>query len=71
MATKLSRKKPGYTKSGEVKIVSLSYKQLHELISKTGKKKTEAKIRRRMQELAARPGFVNPVEQVQEVTEES
>lgn len=61
MSKKLQRKKPGYTKSGEVKIVSLSYKQLHNMISKVSKKKQEAKIRRRMAILERRKGFVNTV----------
>ncbi len=70
MANKnLQRKKPGYTKSGEVKIVSLSYKQLHELLEKTNKKKTQAKIRQRMNNLAQRKGFVNTVKQVTEETQ--
>ena len=37
----LQRKKPGYTKGGEVKIVSLSYKQLTEMLEKASKKTTE------------------------------
>ena len=61
MSKSLQRKKPGYTKSGEVKIVSLSYKQLHNMISKVSKKKQEAKIRRRMSMLERRKGFVNTV----------
>lgn len=61
MSKKLQRKKPGYTKSGEPKIVSLNYKQLHNMISKVSKKKQEAKIRRRMAMLERRKGFVNPV----------
>ena len=63
MSKKLNRKKPGYTKSGEVKIVSLNYKQLLEMISKVSKKKVEAKIRNRMNELERRPGFVAPVQE--------
>lgn len=68
MSKKLNRKKPGYTKSGEVKIVSLSYKQLTDLLSKTSKKKVEHKIRNRMRDLETRPGFVAPV--VETVTSE-
>ena len=68
MATKkLQRKKPGYSKSGTVKIVSLSYKQLDALIGNTSKKKVQAKIRNRMRILEGRKGFVSPV--AQEVTE--
>lgn len=57
MAKSLQRKKPGYTKGGEVKIVSLSGKQLTELLEKTQKNKIKAKIRRRIQDL----GYVAPV----------
>jgi len=61
----LQRKKPGYTKSGEVKIVSLGTKQLVDLLGKTQKKKTMAKINRRLVDL----GYV-PVEVVEEVVVE-
>ena len=57
MSKKLQRKKPGYTKSGEVKIVSLSGPQLVQLLDKTSKKKIAAKIQRRIQKL----GYVAPV----------
>lgn len=56
MAKKLSRKKPGYTKSGEVKIVSLNGPQLVALLDKTQKKKLKAKIERRISIL----GYVVP-----------
>jgi hypothetical protein len=69
MSKKLNRKKPGYTKSGEVKIVSLNYKQLSEMISKVSKKKIEAKIRNRMNTLERRTGFVNPVASEQPASE--
>jgi len=71
MAKTLSRKKPGYTKSGEVRIVSLSVKQLTELKEKTQFNKRRAKIQRRIDMLKRRPGYVEPaVEQVaQEATE--
>jgi len=69
MAKSLQRKKPGYTKGGEVKIVSLSYRQLNELLEKSSKKKVAAKIRNRMQILERRKGFVNPI--VVEVVEEN
>jgi len=71
MANKLTRKKPGYTKSGEVKIISLSVKQLTELKEKTQFNKKKAKIQRRIDLLKRRPGYVEPVaEQVkEEVTE--
>ena len=68
MANKLIRKKPGYTKSGEVKIISLSVKQLVDLKEKTQQNKKRAKIQRRIDLLKARPGYVESV--VQEVTEQ-
>jgi hypothetical protein len=60
MPKSLQRKKPGYTKSGEVKIVSLNFKQLNELIEKTSKPKIKAKINRRLADL----GYVAPVAEV-------
>jgi len=57
MSKKLQRKKPGYTKSGEVKIVSLSGPQLVSLLEKSSKKKIAAKIQRRIQKL----GYIVPV----------
>jgi hypothetical protein len=51
MAKNLQRKKPGYTKNGEVKIVSLNGPQLTALLAKTQKKKTQAKIQRRICDL--------------------
>ena len=57
MATKFQRKKPGYTKAGEVKIVSLNGPQLVKMLEKTSKKKVAAKIQRRIQKL----GYVAPV----------
>lgn len=54
---KLQRKKPGYTKAGVVKIVSLSGKQLVELLNTTQKAKIKAKIQRRITDL----GYVAPV----------
>ncbi len=68
MSNKLIRKKPGYTKSGEVKIISLSVKQLTELLDKTQMNKRKAKIQRRIDLLKRRPGYVEPV--VAEVTEQ-
>ena len=68
MANKLTRKKPGYTKSGEIRIVSLSVKQLTELKEKTQFNKKRAKIQRRIDLLKRRPGYVEPV--VAEVTEQ-
>ena len=57
MASKtLQRKKPGFTKGGEVKIVSLSTQQLVDLLNKTQKKKIQAKITRRLNDL----GYVAP-----------
>ena len=66
MANKLIRKKPGYTKSGEVKVISLSVKQLTELMDKTQKNKRRAKIQRRIDLLKRRPGYVEPAVQVAE-----
>ena len=68
MASKktLQRKKPGYTKSGEVKIVSLSTEQLVEMLDKTQKKKIKAKINRRLNHF----GYVAPVVEVVEVVAE-
>ena len=60
MATKMQRKKPGYTKAGEIKIVSLSIKQLLDVLSKTSKNKIKAKIKRKLQMM----GYVEPTEEV-------
>lgn len=57
MAKKLARKKPGYTKSGEIKIVSLNVKQLLKFRQNISKKKIVAKIDRRLTKL----GYVVPV----------
>jgi hypothetical protein len=61
MANKLIRKKPGYTRSGEVKIISLSVRQLTELKEKTQLKKKQAKIQRRIDLLKRRPGYKEPL----------
>ena len=61
MAKSLQRKKPGYTKSGEVKIVSLDIKQLTELKEKTQANKKQAKIQRRIDLLKRRSGYQEPV----------
>ena len=60
----LQRKKPGYTKNGEVKIVSQSIKQLTEMLDKASKNKIKAKINRRLADLKRRTGFVEVVEAV-------
>ena len=59
MATKkiLQRKKPGYTKAGNVKIVSLNGRQLAKLLENTNKPKIRAKIQRRISDL----GYIAPV----------
>jgi hypothetical protein len=59
MATKktLQRKKPGYTKGGVAKIVSMSVKQLVSELDKTQKNKVKAKINRRLTDLE----YVAPV----------
>jgi hypothetical protein len=67
MSKKLNRKKPGFTKAGVAKIVSMNYLQLVNLLSKNSKKKVECKIRNRMRVLESRPGFVNPAKQSQPV----
>ena len=66
MANKINRKKPGYTRSGEVKIVSLSIKQLIDLKEKTQANKKQAKIQRRIDLLKSRPGYVEPMAEVKE-----
>jgi hypothetical protein len=68
MAKSLQRKKPGYTKSGEVKIVSLDIKQLTELKEKTQANKKQAKIQRRIDLLKRRPGYVEPVIDIKQET---
>jgi len=65
MSKNLQRKKPGYTKDGRVKIVSLSGKQLTELLATTSKKKVKAKIERRIRDL----GYVAPVVETAEAAE--
>jgi hypothetical protein len=66
MANKLIRKKPGYTKSGEIKIISLSVKQLTDLQEKTQTNKKRAKIQRRIDLLKRRPGYAEPTVEVKE-----
>jgi hypothetical protein len=66
MANKLIRKKPGYTKSGEIRIVSLSVRQLTELLDKTQMTKRKVKIQRRIDLLKRRPGYLEPVVKVVE-----
>lgn len=68
MSTKktLQRKKPGFTKAGVAKIVSMSVKQLVSELDRTQKNKTKAKINRRLNHF----GYVAPVvEEVVVVTE--
>ena len=57
MSKKLQRKKPGYTKNGEPKIISMNGPQLVKALEKSSKKKIAAKIQRRIQKL----GYVAPV----------
>ena len=60
----LQRKKPGFTKSGVAKIISMSAKQLVAELDRTQKKKIKAKIQRRLDHF----GYVAPaVEQVEVV----
>ena len=63
MAKKLQRRKPGYTRAGEVKIISLSVQQLTELKAKTQATKKQVKIQRRIDMLLRRPGHQEPVAQ--------
>ena len=63
MAKKLQRRKPGYTRAGEVKIISLSVQQLTELKAKTQATKKQVKIQRRIDLLRRRPGHQKPVAQ--------
>jgi len=69
MSNKLIRKKPGYTRSGEVKIISLGIKQLMDLKEKTQTNKKRAKIQRRIDLLKRRSGYVEPVVEVTEETQ--
>jgi hypothetical protein len=65
MAKSLQRKKPGYTKAGVVKIVSLNITQLLAERQKASKKKLIAKYDRRLAKL----GYVAPAV-VEEVVSE-
>ena len=65
MAKSLQRKKPGFTKSGEVKLVSLNISQLVAHRSKISKKKHIAKLDRRLTKL----GYVAPAAAEQTVAE--
>ena len=57
MAKSLQRKKPGFTKVGVAKIVSMSVKQLVAELDRTQKNKIKAKINRRLNHF----GYVAPV----------
>ena len=50
----IQRKKPGHTKDGRVKIVSLSLNQCTKLLEDTSKKKVKAKIQNRIRILESR-----------------
>ena len=65
MSKSLQRKKPGYTKSGVAKIVSMNAKELVSAQDKASKKKEKAKIQRRLQRL----GYVAPAPAVEAVAE--
>ena len=58
MSKKLQRKKPGYTKNGEAKIVSMNGPQLVKALEKASKKKIAAKIQRRIDRLGYKPPVV-------------
>jgi SOS response regulatory protein OraA/RecX len=66
MATNLQRKKPGYTKSGVAKIVSMNTKELVSALDKTSKTKEKAKIQRRLQRL----GYVAPAPVIEQTVAE-
>ena len=66
MAKSLQRKKPGYTKSGVAKIVSMNTKELVSALEKASKKKEKAKIQRRLQSM----GYVAPAPVVEEAVAE-
>jgi hypothetical protein len=61
MSKKLQRKKPGYTKAGNVKIVSLNIPQLLKARQTVSKKKIIAKFDRRLNKL----GYAAPVTQAE------
>jgi hypothetical protein len=64
MSKNLQRKKPGYTKAGDVKIVSLSGPQLVKLLESTSKSKIKAKIQTRLTKLKyVAPVIDTPVEE--------
>lgn len=68
MATKkIQRKKPGYTKAGVAKIISLNLNQCNKLIAETSKPKIKAKIQNRIWQLIKRQGLPKP--DVTEITE--
>ena len=62
---KLQRKKPGFTKAGVAKIISMSTKQLVAELDRTQKNKIKAKINRRLNDL----GYVAPVVVKEGITE--
>jgi SOS response regulatory protein OraA/RecX len=66
MSKSSQRKKPGYTKAGVAKIVSMNTKELVSALDKASKKKEKAKIQRRLQ----RMGYVAPAPAVQEAAAE-
>jgi hypothetical protein len=57
MSKSLQRKKPGYTKAGVAKIISMNTKELVAALGRSSKKKEQAKIARRLQHM----GYVAPV----------
>ncbi len=59
MSKKLNRKKPGFTKAGVAKIISMSVEQLVAELDRTQKKKVKAKISRRLNHF----GYVAPVQE--------
>jgi hypothetical protein len=65
MSKSLQRKKPGYTKAGVVKVVSLNITQLLAERQKASKKKLVAKYNRRLAKL----GYVAPAVEEEVVAE--
>ena len=65
MSKATQRKKPGYTKNGDVKLVSLNVHQLAPMLATTSNPKKKAQIQRRLDQL----GYVAPVAVVEEASD--
>jgi hypothetical protein len=66
MSKTLNRKKPGYTRNGEVTDRQSQCQATDELKEKTQANKKQAKIQRRIDLLKRRPGYVEPVAEAKE-----